>query len=57
MEKAGEDEEKYYSLIDSPQAFFDTPDSADSVRRGGLAEKTIETVSILSILHRQPDLQ
>jgi len=43
MEKAGEAEEEYYSLVESPQFFMATSDSADSVRKGGLAEKTIQT--------------
>merc|ERR1711970_1500270 len=36
MEKTGEDEADVYRQISSPQAFMDTPDSAASVREGGL---------------------
>jgi len=43
MQAAGEDETETYSLIASPQFFMDTPDSADSVREGGLASSIIET--------------
>jgi len=43
MEKTGEDEADVYRQISSPQAFMDTPDSAASVREGGLASDIIET--------------
>ena len=47
MTMAGEDEAAIYATISSPQAFMDTPDSAASVRDGGLASDIIETVWIL----------
>jgi len=43
MENAGEDETETYSMISTPQFFMDTPDSAESVREGGLASTIIET--------------
>lgn len=43
MTMAGEDEAAIYATISSPQAFMDTPDSAASVRDGGLASDIIET--------------
>jgi len=43
MEKTGEDEAEVYRRISSPQAFMDTPDSAASVREGGLADDLIQT--------------
>ena len=56
MVNAGEDEEELYFLIASPQTFLDTPDSAASVREGGLASQIIETVSRLSQNSFVPDL-
>ena len=41
-----EDEAATYAMIDTPQFFMDTPDSAESVREGGLASMVIETVRI-----------
>ena len=46
MANTGEDEAETYAMIDSPQFFMDTPDSAESVREGGLASTVIETVFI-----------
>jgi len=46
MESAGEDETETYAMIDTPQFFMDTPDSAESVRKGGLASTVIGTVSL-----------
>ena len=46
MQSANEDETETYALIDTPQFFMDTPDSAESVREGGLASMVIETVRI-----------
>jgi len=43
MESAGEDETETYAMIDTPQFFMDTPDSAESVREGGLASTVIGT--------------
>ena len=44
MESASEDETVTYTMIDTPQFFMDTPDSAESVREGGLASTVIQTV-------------
>ena len=44
MANAGEDEAEVYRQIGSPQAFMDTPDSAPSVRPGGLASQILQTV-------------
>ena len=46
MESASEDETETYAMIDTPQFFMDTPDSAESVREGGLASNVIQTVRI-----------
>ena len=46
MGSANEDEAATYAMIDTPQYFMDTPDSAESVRAGGLASMVIETVRI-----------
>ena len=48
MANAGEDETTVYQAITSPQYFMDTPDSADSVRPGGLASTIIESVSLVT---------
>ena len=46
MQSSNEDEAATYAMIDTPQYFMDTPDSAESVREGGLANMIIETVRI-----------
>ena len=47
MELSGEDEAAIYAMVESPQFFMDTPDSADTCREGGLASSVIETVSFI----------
>ena len=51
MESAGEDETETYAMIDTPQFFMDTPDSAESVRKGGLASTVIGTVSLWTLIN------
>ena len=46
MGTANENEAATYAMIDNPQYFMDTPDSAEIVREGGLASIIIETVRI-----------
>ena len=51
MESASEDETETYAMIDTPQFFMDTPDSAESVREGGLASTVIQTVRIYILIY------
>ena len=44
MNTNGEDTELIYSHITSPQYFMTTWDTSDTLRPGGLAENTLETV-------------
>jgi hypothetical protein len=46
MGSANEDEAATYAMIDTPQFFMDTPDSAETVREGGLASMVNATVRI-----------
>ena len=46
MGSANEDEAATYAMIDTPQFFMVTPDTAETVRKGGLASIIIETVRI-----------